>query len=436
MRSRGAAVAQAVRRPRPAALMIAATAVLAVAGTVAIHRATEPEPSVLSLPVPDVDELVLRVDQARRADTTSAPTTSEAPPPSTGADSAPPPSPATVPTSTALAPVYSWTRLGGTPSMAELGPGSGLAAVVAVDGEGFLAVGNAGGHAVVLVSDNGTHWARVPEAERSLGKAVLRDLAVVDGALIAVGSLGGRPAAWSSTDALAWTPLTVAGSASSGRGLLDAATAFEGAVVAVGFEPDGPGVWALRDGRFEAVEAPADVPSAVVFADVAATPQGFAAGGNDADGRPVVWTSPDGERWHAAAIEDDGHRGSVTGVTAADGVLLAVGYDDRGPKAWSSRDGGSTWDVGAGPTPTEARPQALLAVVELGDRALGLGQGDGGPLCWSTDDGARWHACSPPSEVAVGLVRSATIGPRGLIAVGSAAELQEDAGIAIWLVER
>lgn len=421
--------------------MVAATAVLAVGGTVAIRSVTEPTTPQLSLPLDETDDLVLRLpDEAIPPSLPSVP-----PPPSTRAGPTPDASGGTATTSassttlaldSATSP-YAWRRLLRNNTLAPTGAASGLAAVVAVEGQGLIAVGNAGGLPVVLVSADATGWSRVPEGERSLGRGVLRDLAIADGVLLAVGSDGGRPAAWSSIDARSWTPVPVSvGSDRSGRGLLGGiAVAPDGIVVAVGFEPGGVGVWTFGDSGFEPVPPPDDSTGGQTFADVAFTAAGFVAGGNDGAGRPVVWTSPRGDVWHRAEVHDDGRSASIAALTSVGDAIVAVGYDDAGPKAWVSVDVAATWSLAGGPTPTPGRPQSLLSVADTPAGAIAAGQGDSGPLCWSTTDGMQWAECSPPGDLEFGMVRSLTPIDTGLVAVGSAAETGYEAGLGIWLIE-
>lgn len=414
-----------------------ATAVLALGGTVAIRDATEPTTPQLSLPLEDRGAVVLHLpDEPPQTSLPSPPTAAPATP---GAGGEPPTTPASSTTTSpdSAPPSYTWTRLVADDSLAATGAASGLAAVVAVEDDGFVAVGNAGGLPVVLVSGDAAGWSRVPEAEASLGRAVLRDLVVADGVLLAVGSDGGRPAAWSSFDARAWTPIAVSvGSEGSARGLLDGvAAAPDGRVVAAGFEPRGVGVWALGDSGFEPVTPPSDVTGGQTFADVASTPSGFVVGGNDSEGRPVVWSSPDGELWRRSQVAHEGGTASIAAITDVGDVVVAVGYDDTGPKAWWATDVGATWSVAGGPAPTPARPQSLLAVASTPEGAIAAGQGDGGPLCWSTTDGVRWADCSPPGDIHFGMVRSLVSTGERHVAVGSAAQAGEEAGLSIWIVE-
>lgn len=420
------------RRP-PAGLMLAATAVLGISATAAIVRLTSTEVSELTLPI-------ARSEGAEAARTISSePSPTPTTPITSNSTSAHPvegePVPTAVPSTTRPEPRYRWQRI---PGVAELvGTEGGLTAVAVVEGEGLIAVGNAGSTPVVVVSPDGTEWTRVTEAEQSLEGAVLRDVAVVGEQLLAVGSLRGEPAGWASGDGVGWTPIsiTMPGDARS-LGLLEGiAVSPDGTVVAVGFAAGSSGIWALDDGSFTSVEGLRPVSAnGQVLSDVASTALGLVAGGNDADGRPVVWRSDDARSWVRADPPADPRGASVAAVGEVAGRLVAVGYDSHGPRMWISADG-DRWLEVAPPPASGGRPQALWAIVAAGSGGLAGGQRPGGPLCWASGDGASWIDCQPEDDLLVATVRDLIATTDGLVAVGSATDAA-GAGAAIWRVEQ
>lgn len=424
------------RRP-PAALMLAATTVLGLSATVAIFRLTSPDVSELTLPIAPSGGAKTSTrglssePRVRSTTPTVAPTTSAEP---AGGGS--------VPTSVSSPgrpdPRYRWERV---PGVAELvGPGaeSGLSAVALVEGEGLLAVGNASSAPVVLVSAEGQEWTRVEEAEQSLEGAVLRDVAVVGEHLVLVGSFGGEPAAWASSDGVGWTPIPIT-TPGEGRtlGLLDGiAVSADGTVVAVGFASGTSGIWTLAEDSFTSVQGLRPLSTGgQVLADVASTGVGLLAGGNDADGRPVIWRSEDAHAWVRSDLPADGRGASVAAVGEVAGRLIAVGYDGAGARMWTLAGDGRWLDVAAPPA-IGGLPQALWAVATGRSGALAGGQRPGGPLCWASGDGAAWVDCQGEGDLVVATARDLIATSDGFVAVGSATAADSGAGAAIWRVEQ
>lgn len=173
-----------LRRP-PAALMLAATTVLGLSATVAILRLTSTDVTELTLPVPQQGGAktpgrgLTSEPSARSTTPIVAPNTSATP--ANGESE-----PAGVHSPGRSDPRYRWERVPGVSELVGPGTESGLSAVALVEGEGLIAVGNAGSMPVVLVSAEGQEWTRVEEAEQSLEGAVLRDVAVVRERLVVV----------------------------------------------------------------------------------------------------------------------------------------------------------------------------------------------------------------------------------------------------------
>ena len=415
--------------------MLAATTVLGLSATVAILRLTSTEARELTLPVPRPDEAktptVALSSEPRVRSTIVANSTSAEP--ATGESE-----PTAVPSPDRPEPHYRWERIPGVAELVGPGAGSGLSAVALVEGEGLIAVGNAESTPVVLVSPDGREWTRVDEAEPSLQGAVLRDVAVVGERLVAVGSLKGEPAAWASSDGVRWTPISITMPADARTlGVLDGiAVSPNGAVVAVGFAAGSSGIWALAEGSFTPVQGLHPLPAGgQVLADVASTAVGLVAGGNDADGRPVIWRSDDAQAWVRSDPPSDGRGASVAAVGEVAGRLVAVGYDADGARMWTAVEDARWHDVAAPPA-TGGRPQALWAVARGERGGLAGGQRPGGSLCWASGDGAAWVDCHPGEDLVVATTRDLISTADGFVAVGSATDADSGAGAAIWRVEQ
>jgi hypothetical protein len=120
--------------------------------------------------------------------------------------------------------------------------------------------------------------------------------------------------------------------------------------------------------------------------------------------RPVAWRSPDGERWTEVALPDAaaGGEGSVQGVAASGGAVVAVGQVGDAARGWRSGDGGASWDV---VVPSgDVAPRSLASVAATGDAVVISGLGDPGPdapggaqlLHRSADGGRTWRAVAEP----------------------------------------
>ncbi|WP_157988060.1 hypothetical protein [Jiangella endophytica] len=148
------------------------------------------------------------------------------------------------------------------------------------------------------------------------GATITRVAALGDG-LIAAGSVGAedeeRPAAWTSADGIAWTPVE-SPALQEATGVIEGLTVTEeGGVVAVGqvtgSDPD-----------------------------------------DDDDDLLGVWTSPDGAEWTRADLTDPVYAGAVGyAVTQAGDAIVAVGTSEaegrgyRDVGIWRSTDLGATW---------------------------------------------------------------------------------------------
>jgi hypothetical protein len=108
--------------------------------------------------------------------------------------------------------------------------------------------------------------------------------------------------------------------------------------------------------------------------------------GEYADDKPTVWSSPDGVNWERrATLEGARH---ITGLAARDGVVVALGLDDRsGVVILTSTDGGQTW------TPQDV-PDSVpgsLAFLVAGDGRF-VAAGDDAAIV--SEDGITWTAAT------------------------------------------
>lgn len=149
--------------------------------------------------------------------------------------------------------------------------------------------------------------------------------------------------------------------------------------------------------------------------------------------RAAGWSSRDGVAWTRVGTIDDSGRASIYGVAAsADAVLVATGYDEQGPTAWSSSDG-ITWSQAELPSsvPLSGVRVDAIAAGPSGFLVLGHDTIDNGlppnaffppaPPMWHSQDGRHWTSVSLPDEgVRVGVqVWSLAARSSGFIAGGA-----------------
>jgi len=254
---------------------------------------------------------------------------------------------------------------------------------VTVGGPGLVAVGTVLTNgpdnwnvtdAVVWTSVDGLSWSKVPHDEAVFGGGVMSAVTVggLGLGLVAVGEVRSGDdvdaAVWTSVDGISWSRVlddkAVFGGPSN-QGMLDITVGGPG-FVAVGRE--GSGVWDNSGDQVAAVWTSVD---GILWSRVAHDKDAFADSGNNPDGgaaqvmlnvtvggpglvavgadwRPgyfgAVWTSVDGISWSRVPHDDDLFRGGlITGVTAVDSGLVAVGDG-----IWTSVDGFSWSRVGVG----------------------------------------------------------------------------------------
>lgn len=233
---------------------------------------------------------------------------------------------------------------------------------------GWLAVGRAEGRPaqpVTLTSSDGTAWTKAPFPRGQVAEAA----AVGPHGYVAVGAAGPNARSWRSADLGAWRPGTVGG---------------------------GDGAW---------------------MTDVAATSTGYAAAGGRRDGRPALWTSPDGLKWTPATLPP-GLAGPLDRIVAHGDVLVASGAANA---ITFSPDGGRTWQA----RPLTAAPEPIavtaLAATPKGFAAAGTTGRPGRQdvVLWTSADGGVWRRA--PGHAAPGgqrLTALTAVGP-DLLALGT-----------------
>ncbi|MGH7732721.1 MAG: hypothetical protein ACREOE_03215, partial [Gemmatimonadales bacterium] len=241
--------------------------------------------------------------------------------------------------------------------------------------------------------------------------------------IVAVGTIAGALASWSSPDGLTWTP--------SAKGLplpsLGTATAYVGGVtpsatgwVAVGrrepacnidcgANPDLAYVWTSTDGLVWTRVPDQSSLKGGGMAAVTRAASGFVAAGVSA-GHAAVWASADGTTWtrlpdsaalHEAPTPNGPLPATATGVATIGGLIAVVGAAyaqdgcDPGGKvalcpggrAWWSADG-KVWSKGSMELPINGQI-AGVAATPTGLVAVGSGDACTGGI-WATTDGKTW----------------------------------------------
>ncbi|MDL4819203.1 sialidase family protein [Actinomadura opuntiae] len=291
------------------------------------------------------------------------------------------------------------------PSGTVAGPvvSSGLAVAA---GGAVMVAGHQGGDAYL----SGVNLAAVPGAVHI--ERTIRSLAAGPGRAVAVGSTNGGAAIWSSPDGRTWQR----GRFPAAAGVLSDVAFGKQGWLAVG-RASGPRSTALamtsQDGTvWQRAPMPAAPPAAVAsgpagyvavgggaawrstdlrtwkratvngnLTDVVATATGYAAVGGR-DGKPAVWTSPDGAAWtQTTAVPPS--PGPLAQVAARGNVLVTAGTDAN---LLVSADAGRTW---AQRSPAGARQvTALAATPKAFVAAVTTAQGDA--AVFGSADGAAW----------------------------------------------
>ncbi|MBN2114083.1 MAG: hypothetical protein JW785_08160 [Acidimicrobiia bacterium] len=227
---------------------------------------------------------------------------------------------------------------------------------------GLIAVGSTD----VWVSADGLTWERVARDEDVFGPGSSIERVVAGGpGLVALGTLDNVPTIWVSADAVTWTRVDSDLESDGVPAVLLDVAVWDGLLVAVGYADPGrdlgarmgaddidlsPAVWLSSDGLSwarlpaDAIEPEAD------SSYYGSWMQGVT---TNADGLVAVgsaaWASPDGREWTLLGSQPAWASSLLLGtramVTAVDGRLLATFL--TGEDLWVSGDGGVTWGVSA-----------------------------------------------------------------------------------------
>ncbi len=208
----------------------------------------------------------------------------------------------------------------------------------------------------------------LPPPAGGAGRLMVRDAVACPGGWFVVGAVrdtagGTRPAAWSSADGSAWSPVPVVAESFYGRqNVLSSVVCRDGRMAALGAKSGGAhgyprtSSWVQgADGVLREVRAPFVLfggSTAVNVARMDAGPEGFLISGNRMTGA-AVWTSADAARFEihegtpGLASDAGGESWAFDAVGPADGWLVVGGFlpkgrADRDAAGWRSPDG-SAW---------------------------------------------------------------------------------------------
>jgi hypothetical protein len=346
--------------------------------------------------------------------------TSPSPPPP--AEVTPPP----IPEAAVPWPDIVWTPADGV-GVADPADGEQVVAVAAGP-DGFVAVGFREANAVrdgrVWTSPDGSTWTEVDQ-ERIFDGVELVDVAAVSSAFVAVGVEipdlpDARPRAvfLRSVDGRAWERLgDVPGAADS---FPAAVTGGALGVLAAGTDADGrPILWRSPDGRkFERI--PIDVPASDQVIDPHAVDGGFVALGSGS-GPPTLLRSTDASDWTATGIDPasdmtadrivPGRWGYVVQGLSAGGCPNDIDCGGQ-PVGWWSKDG-----ISWGRLPADGSPISNGGSIVIPAGIHGFVAVDGASA-WSSLDGWAWRPLPEPGDGSM-VVSDAVVDGDTIVAVGA-----------------
>jgi len=232
-----------------------------------------------------------------------------------------------------------------------------LVAGLAGDARGVVAVGSSGGAPAAWASTDGVSWRTTSfDAEPAA-----RMTSVAIGSVTVAGGWAGGPSDtpaarfWVSRDGTSWRAAHTDGEMAVNARILAVAASPNG-YVAVGQtgsegQPTGATAWFSADGLTWSRVADRDLPQDAVLEAVASTSDGFmAVGSSVARDRAVVWQSPGGHTWTAAADDPVFHhfglKVRMLGVARQAVGAVAVGVSLFGTQfgsatVWQTADGRS-----------------------------------------------------------------------------------------------
>ena len=314
---------------------------------------------------------------------------------------------------------------------------------IAADGGQDVAVGSTNGRAALWTSPDGSAWtrARLPEA------APRRMTGAVKGGSgwLAVGG-GGRSLAVTSADGREWRQVR-AGKVFGDPASTAAAAAGDGKYVVVGRHGSAASAaystdlrhWASARGAGKR-ELDGGKSTTTWMSDVAAGPSGFVAVGGRAKGtatRPALWTSTDGRKWRLSAavpaLPQGAASGSLTGIVASGGTLVATGVAGRSSFAAASADGGRTWRPVV--LPDAAQDAAITAATATSRGFVLAGTTGSDVMLWTSADGLSWRSSRPRGNgldgPGVQRIEGLAVTGGALTAVGFSGDYRDD-GPTLW----
>jgi lysophospholipase L1-like esterase len=306
-------------------------------------------------------------------------------------------------------------------------------------------------------------WRRIPHDRAVFANPLydfqvtaMRDVAVGDSGLVAVGYDWYQGAVWTSPDGVSWSRVDDFEGV-----LLDAVTTWDSGLVAVGCESGDADYGCLSSSAYLSsdgaswTEMPHVFTNTIVFSVTAGGPGLVAVGsvclnpspeavarghvmdepGCD-DRAAAVWTSRDGVSWSRVPHDESVFgRGSMRAVTVGGPGLVAVGHDGSGDRAvvWTSHDGLSWSRV---PHDEEALGGAgMEAVTTWGSRTVAVGYdwSRGGTVMWVSSDGLSWSRMRGHESVFGGSrLRSVTAWGSGLVGFGGSGEVWTSSDGVTW----
>jgi hypothetical protein len=304
-------------------------------------------------------------------------------------------------------------------------------------GNRFVAAGtDSTGRPVFLASTDGVTWDR--QTSRGPADETTR-LAAGPKGVVAVGSIEGRPASWTSPDGIAWTEHRGGFRTASGgksRGSVGDVVARGDGWLAVGSHdpscgglcaPDRALVWTSSNGTDWTEVPDAKALHRGFMNAVARAGDGFVAVGPSLGAGAAAWTSADGIAWSYVSSDPVfvGPAGpdygvDATGVAERDGRIAVVGTaaladDSTIVVAWWSDQAG-TWSrtIGKG-----AEPGVLnVAATTDGFLASGWSQACPGGI-WASSDGSSWRCDASDAQMTGFLPAAIAASDTVDVAVGS-----------------
>ncbi|MFC6878830.1 MULTISPECIES: WD40/YVTN/BNR-like repeat-containing protein [Actinomadura] len=277
-----------------------------------------------------------------------------------------------------------------------------------------LAVGSGGGDAAVWTTRDGASWTRAGGTGLA-GPGLQRITAAAYGpkGWVAAGRGANRtrPLLLTSADGAAWN--TAAGVPAFKDGeLTGAAYGPRGYVVA------GPaGTW--RSDDLTSWHAGTGDVKGAEPRDVAAVSSGYVAVGEDGDGKPAVWTSPDGGEWSASTAPALPAGTSFTQVVARGDTLTALASGNGRAAVAVSSDAGRTWRA----QPLQASELTAALAGPRGFVVAGSPAGGSDVALWASADGTSWRTIRPRGRGLDGdgaqRLTALTAQGDGLLAVGT-----------------